>query len=298
MQELLDRMCSRVVRHATDVRMDTPVPGLGIGMVRAQGTAAPVACSSGICLVLQGAKRMIVGERWLRYAAGDSFASLIELPSTRSAVETEPDKPYVATSLRLNPDAIEALLPELPADPYQKGVPPFGVASVSAELLDAWDRYLALLDSPDDIAVLGPLRERELLYRLLQGPHGPLLRKIARKDGRLAQVRHVIAWLQQHFDEAVPIGRLAELANMSTPSFNRHFKAATTLSPLQYQKMLRLQAARRLLSTNANVAQSAFAVGYESPSQFSREYARLFGVSPRDDAAGMRSAADAAIERA
>jgi AraC-like DNA-binding protein len=290
MTDLLEQMCSRVLRHTDAIRMDTLVPGIGIGVIFQPREQVPVACRSGICLVLQGAKQMIVGDHLLRCQAGNYFASLIELPSTRSTVEMQVGKPYIATSLVLNPQAIAELLAELPPDPSSKTIPAYAVTAASYDVLEAWDRYLALLDRPSDIRILAPSRERELLYRLLQSELGPVLRQIARKEGRTSQIRRAIEWMQHHFEQPALMKELAGIAGMSVPSFNRNFKAVTSTSPLQYQKTLRLQAARRLLAIKSDVADAAFSVGYESTSQFSREYSRLFGISPRQDAMAMQSA--------
>ena len=181
-----------------------------------------------------------------------------------------------------------ALIADMPEAPPHKEVLGFSVETVSRDVLQAWDHLLALLDTPDDIPVLAASRERELLYRLLQSPHGPLLRQIGREEGRLAQVRRAIDWMRHHFDESFPVETVAGIAGMSVASFNRHFRTATSTSPLQYQKMLRLQAARRLLAADDNATRAAYAVGYESPSQFSREYARLFGRPPKQDASQLR----------
>jgi len=130
--------------------------------------------------------------------------------------------------------------------------------------------------------------EREVLYRLLRGPQGGLLRQAAREDSRLAQVRQAIGWIRDHFDRPLRIEALCALAGMSPASFHRHFRAATAMSPLQYQKSLRLQQARRLLVTSTEAARAAYAVGYESASQFSREYTRMFGLPPARDAVRLR----------
>lgn len=288
MDDLLQHMCNRALRHAQARGAETALPGVRFGVISHPDAAAPTACGSGVCLILQGTKHMVVGDRPIHYPAGHSFASMVTLPATRSGVWAGRQKPYVATSLTLDRGAICALLSELAPLPATGRTPAFTPVPVSRPLLEAWDRYLALLDSPGDCPILAPARERELLYRLLQSPHGPVLRQIARQDGRLSQIRHTLEWMQQHFHEPIPIRRLADTAQMSVASFNRHFKAATAVSPLQYLKMLRLQAARRRLSTASDVATAAFAVGYESASQFSREYSRFFGVSPKRDAALMR----------
>ena len=288
MQDLLDRMVRQVLRHTDGMRLKTPIPRIGLGVLWPHTNPTMTICGPGVCLVLQGAKQMIVGSRMLRFGAGSCFASLIELPTTRCVFEAEGDKPYVATSLELDHSQITALLADLPSVPTNTSVTGFSVATISRELLEAWEHYLSLLDTPDDIPILSAPRELELLYRLLQSPHGPLLRQIARTEGRLAQMRRAIDWMRRHFDQPLAIKTLADIAGMSIPTFNRHFRAVTTTSPLQYQKTLRLQAARRMLAANPDAARAAYAVGYESASQFSREYRRLFGSPPKQDASKLR----------
>jgi transcriptional regulator GlxA family with amidase domain len=177
----------------------------------------------------------------------------------------------------------------------------FAVSAVTPDLLDALSRLLGLLDTPQDVSTLAPLHEREALYRLLRGPQGGALRQVARTDSRLSQIRRAISWIRAHFKEPLRIEKLAKLASMSPASFHRHFKAATAMSPLQYQKMLRLQEARRLLLSCADAANAGHIVGYESASQFSREYARMFGVPPGFDAVRMNVergvAADGTLQR-
>lgn len=291
MQDLLDRMTLRVLRHADGVRMETPLPRAGIGVVWPQTAPATPGCGSGACLVLQGAKRMLVGRRILRYEAGSCFASVIDLPTMRSTYEADKASPYVATSLKIDAPLLTELISEMPPVSAAKAAPSHTVAAVSDALLAAWDHYLALLDAPDDIPVLAAARERELVYRLLQSPHGPMLRQIASGDSRLSRIRKVIEWIRRNFDQSFSARDLAEMAGMSVPSFNRHFRAVTATSPLQYQKTMRLQAARRLLSVEGDATGAAFAVGYESASQFSREYARHFGLPPKKDALVLRSGA-------
>jgi AraC-like DNA-binding protein len=287
MKDLLEQMVKRVQRHADPARLETDIPGLAIGVFR-DTVPQITAVGAGVCLVLQGGKQMLVGRKLLHYGAGSVFASPIELPTTCCVFEMDGERPYVGTGLSFDHGLFRALtadLPELPATSALRG---FSVEAVSREVLEAWDHLLALLDTPRDIAVLSASRERELLYRLLQSPHGPLLRQIARTEGRMAQIKRAIDWMRQHFDESFPVETVADVAGMSLSSFNRHFRAVTSTSPLQYLKTLRLQAARRLLASDHGATRSAYAVGYESPSQFSREYARLFGRPPKRDAAQLR----------
>jgi transcriptional regulator GlxA family with amidase domain len=162
-------------------------------------------------------------------------------------------------------------------------------------LLDAWRRMLRLLDKPAEIPVLAPMLEREIAFRLLQGPQGEKLRQLALADGRLSRIRRATAWIRAHYNEPIDVSELAALSHMSNAAFHRHFKAATAMSPIQYQKQLRLLEARHLLIAQpGNAAQVAFTVGYESASQFSREYARQFGLPPARDAARLLAKGEAA----
>ena len=246
-------------------------------------------CGPGFCLVLQGTKRLVIGDEALTQEPGRSFASLVEIPATRCLYETARREPYVAIGLTVDPALLAELLTDLPSSSPVPEPSSFSLADGTPELLEAWDQHLALLDAPDDIAGLAKPRERELLYRLLRSPHGGVLKQFVEQNGRLSQVRKAVDWLRTHFDQPVPVKALAEIAAMSVPAFNRHFRSATATSPLQYQKALRLQAARQLLSKGANVTRTAQAVGYESISQFSREYARRFERSPKQDAVAMRA---------
>jgi transcriptional regulator GlxA family with amidase domain len=204
-------------------------------------------------------------------------------------IEASPAEPYIAVAMALDLECLTELLAEMPDQPVADTAG-FAVSAVTAPLLDAWARLIGLLDTPHDIPVLAPMLEREILYRLLQGPQGGIIRQAARADSRLGQIRQAIGWLRRHYDRPVRIETLAEVAGMSMASFHRHFRAATAMSPLQFQKSLRLQEARRLLIANADASRAGYAVGYESASQFRREYARMFGAPPARDAERLREA--------
>ena len=214
-----------------------------------------------------------------------------DLPVTAQVIEATPRVPYLAISLLLDPAELAGLVMDsapAPAPP-QSGL---AIGRLTADLQDPLLRLLRLLDTPRDIRVLAPLAERELLYRLLQGPHGPRLRQLAAAGSRLAQVRRAIEWIRADIARPLRVDALAAHAGMSAASFHRHFKAVTGLSPLQYQKQIRLQEARRrLLAAPGDVTSVALGVGYESTSQFTREYSRLFGLPPAKDAARLRLAA-------
>ena len=287
MQDRLDEMARRVMRHTEGIARITAIPRVGLGVVGQPSQPMSSLYEPMICLILQGAKEVMIGDRLLRYDPACNFIASLELPVSGRVVEASPDKPYIGVALTIERAMLADLLATMPSSPEGQ-TSGFAVTPVTPDLLDAWAQLLALLDMPEDIAVLAPLREREILYRLLQGPQGGLLRQIARADSRLSRVRRAIHWIQAHFDQAMRIEGLAEIAGMSVPSFHRHFKAATAMSPLQYQKTLRLHAARRLLVASNDASRAAYSVGYESASQFSREYARMFGAPPSRDAERLR----------
>lgn len=236
-------------------------------------------------LILTGSKTMTVGDRTLRYDPATYFVMSVDLPAIGSVHPAATGEPYLAVSLTLDPAIVAALIRDLPVEVcstlFGSG---FSVAPVSGELLDAWIRMLRLIDRPDEIAVLAPSYEREILFRVLQGPLGWMLRDIASPDTALARIGVAINWIRRHFTEQIRVDALAEMAALSVSAFHRHFKAVTALSPLQYQKRIRLLHARsQLIAGQGSATSIAFSVGYESPNQFSREYARLFGLPPSRD---------------
>ncbi|HYE52694.1 MAG TPA: AraC family transcriptional regulator [Azospirillaceae bacterium] len=251
-----------------------------------------------LCLIVQGAKRVLVGDRVFRYDPGCYLVVSVDVPVVGQVTDATPDEPYLSLRFDIDPKALAALLldagPSLPQVP-SRGTAGVAVSTVTPELLDAVARLVRLLDCPGDLAVLAPLAEREILYRLLTGEQAAMLRQIALGESRLAQVNKAIAWIKRNFRDQFSIAALAAEAGMSPSALHQHFKAVTAMSPLQYQKQLRLQEARRLILTRAmDAANAGFSVGYESPSQFSREYSRLFGAPPLRDAARLRALPEAA----
>lgn len=211
----------------------------------------------------------------------------IELPAVGQVYPSASGGPYLAVSLTLAPTVLATLLADLPKPlgQYDKDAG-FSVAAVTPDLMDAWVRMLRLMARPEDIAALAPVYEREILYRVLQGPHGWMLRDIAAPHSAMARVSLAIQYIRREFAESMRVETLAQRAAMSVSAFHRHFKAVTALSPLQYQKRVRLLHARTLLVANAkSVTSAALEVGYESTTQFSRDYARVFGLLPARDAA-------------
>ncbi|PEQ14061.1 AraC family transcriptional regulator [Novosphingobium sp. PC22D] len=286
MQERLRLLRERAVRHARADRTSA-LPRVQIHVQQAASMPTLTLYQPILVVVLQGAKEVMIGDRRLRYDTASYFVGSIDLPAAGCVIDGSEDKPYIAVSLTLDLDCLTGLLGDEP-DVSGSQTSGFAVSAMTPELLDAWSRMLALIDTPGDIAALAPLIEREMLYRVLHGPQGGLLRQAARQGSRLSQVRQAIGWLREHFDQPVRVDALAAIAGMSVASFHRHFRAATAMTPLQYQKALRLQEARRLLVADHDAARVAFAVGYESASQFSREYSRMFGLPPARDAGRLR----------
>lgn len=278
-----------IVMRAGDKWTATGLPRLSI--IKAE------ACSDQVYepmlhLVLQGAKSLSVGDHILRFEPATYFLVPVDVPALGQIASERPGSPYLALSLNLDPDVIAAMLADMgAADPAQSHAG-FSVSSATPELIDACLRLMRLVDRPAEAAILAPMIEREILFRLLQGPQGDVLRQIARADGRLAQVRRAIKWICEHYAEPIRIEPLAAMAGMSVAAFYRHFRAMTAMTPIQYQKRLRLLKARRLLLFEPrDAAAIAFSVGYESPSQFSREYARMFGLPPVRDVARFKTPA-------
>lgn len=244
-----------------------------------------------INLILQGSKTMTVGDRTLRYDPATYFVMSIELPAVGTVHPATSGAPYLALSLTLDPTVLATLLTDLPSPtPHNESENDdsagFSVAATTPALMDAWLRMLRLMGKPDDIAALAPVYEREILYRVLRGPHGWMLRDIAAPDTAMARISQAIQWIRRHFAEPIRVEMLAQKAAMSVSAFHRHFNAVTTLSPLQYQKRVRLLQARMLMIAGAkSVTNAAFEVGYESATQFSRDYARIFGLPPSRDTA-------------
>ena len=237
----------------------------------------------------------MLGERIYEYDAARYLVVSVAVPITGQILEASPTAPYLCLRLDLDPAMIGGLLLEAGAAPAG-GAPGSSLmlSTTTPELLDAAVRLVRLLTTPADIAVLAPLIERELLYRLLTGDQAAQLRQIVRGESRLQQVNRAIGWLKHNFDKPFRMQQLATEARMSVSALHQHFKAVTAMSPLQYQKQLRLQEARRLILANAaDAATAAHRVGYDSPSQFSREYSRLFGAPPLRDIARLKDRPEA-----
>lgn len=284
LRDLIDRHCqgrqlNTVIRGLTFYRAEAPIE-------RVRTNYWPA-----LCVLAQGIKQVVVGERIYQYDPLNYLVVTVGLPVTARIVKASPKQPLLGLTIDLNPAHIGELLLEMPDDKTRSGQPAaLAVSEISDQLLDAVTRLVHLLDDPDDAAVLAPLFEREILYRLLRGKHASLLREVVSAGSHLSQIARATDWIRTHYSEHVSIDDLAGLADMSVTSFHRHFKAITAMSPLQYRTQMRLQEARRLMLVDAdNASTIALGVGYESVSQFSRDYRRMFGMPPAADAARLRN---------
>ncbi len=270
--------------------IDTAIPRLSL--VRWSQGAIPVHMLQrpALCIIAQGAKHVMLGDTVVAYGPSSYLVASLDLPITGIVTEASEVEPYLCFCLYLDVEILADLLMAMPTAPsLQEGGLGLSLHAVTDEIVDAAARLTSLLANPLEATMLAPLVERELLFRLITGPTGSLIRAIATGDSRIAQVARAIGWLKTHFREAFNGAELAKLAGMSVSSFHDHFRRATAMTPLQYQKQLRLQEARRLMMADRiAAAEAADRVGYESPSQFSREYRRLFGAPPQRDASHLR----------
>lgn len=289
----LHELVLQLERHTPhDGIFQTPVPGVSVyRMSRPSGDVDHATQDPAVCIVAQGCKELMLRDERLVYDAAHFLVFSIELPVVTRILEATPRSPFLCLRLDLQPADIAALLAQrgdLPT-PARASCRGLYVSRSSEALLDAAVRLLRLHDTPDDMAVLGPLAQQEILYRVLKSDQGERLAQVARADSHASRIARAIAWLKAHFTEPLRIDTLAEQAHMSVSSLHHHFRAVTAMSPLQFQKQLRLLEARRLLlSTAGDAASTGYRVGYESPSQFSREYARMFGAPPVRDAQRLR----------
>lgn len=295
--ETLSELAAVMARHVTrDGFHATPIER--VTLVRSSTVTLPMpnVYRPQLCLVVQGRKEVTLGDRVFRYSPGRYGVVTYDLPAIGHVVEATPDKPYLCLYLDFDPVALGNLASRVPPPPGESS-PSVGkmVSDAGAPLLDAALRLLRLLDDPAALPVLGPLAEQEILYRLLAGPDGARMRHITTSQGRVALIGRAIAWIGKHFRERLSIEQLAAEVGMSPSSLHEHFRAVTAMTPLQFQKQLRLQDARSLmLAQDIDVATAAFRVGYESPTQFSREYRRYFGESPARDIARLRASVELA----
>ena len=289
--DTLARLRDSITRHAGEGRTRTALPAVSVTCSPTITEPLGDVIEPTLSIIAQGVKETELNGRTFTYGPGQFLVVSVELPVIGHITHATVKEPFLAVVLELRPDRIAALLletaPSATARPGAAHATPSGIAVSDAApaLIDAVSRLLALLDAPDDAAALATGVEREVLWRLLTGPQGTTVRQIGLADSRLAHLARAIRWICGHYNETLRVEELAALATMSVSSFHRHFRAVTSMTPIQFQKQIRLREARaRLLAQPDDITGVGFAVGYDSPSQFSREYRRMFGRPPREDA--------------
>ncbi|MGC5561659.1 AraC family transcriptional regulator [Streptomyces sp. FR-108] len=290
----LEELRTLLDRHA---RSDwtTAVDGVLISRVDRSDPPAPSMSGTVLAVIAQGAKRLALGDRVYEYGAGQYLVASVDLPVTGQFLRVEPERPALGFGLMLEPSDVAELL--LRAGPWgnprsDAGAPSaLAVSDASPALLDAVVRMVRLLEEPRDRAVLAPLVKREILWRVITGEQGATVRQLGLADSRLSHVSRAVGWIREHYAEPFRVEDVARMSGMSVSAFYRNFQAVTAMSPIQFQKQIRLQEARLLLATHpGEVTGVGRRVGYDNPSQFSREYRRQFGAPPSQDAIRLRDA--------
>jgi len=285
-------LAEQIARYAErDGIIDMPIARLTLVRSGQSGEPVHMVQRPALCIIAQGGKRVLLGNAVIDYGPASYLVASLDLPITGAVTQASADAPYLCFCLYLDPAMLSEIaltLPPLPAGIEERGG--MTLHPMTPELIDAATRLTALLGDPANAPLLAPLIERELLVRLMTGPGGAALRAIASGESRTGQIARATAWLKAHFREPFSGQDLAALAGMSLSSFHDHFRRVTAMTPLQYQKQLRLQEARALmLADRLDAAEAGFRVGYDSPSQFSREYRRLFGAPPVRDIGRLRA---------
>lgn len=284
---MLDRLAAAVERHCEGNWCETAVPRLSLVSLDELLEPIEVVYEPMICFIAEGAKRTASGEQSWVTAPGEMLMCTLDLPVTAGFQRV----PYRAVVMRIDGAALDAVQMRLAQS--GQGAPPAVLGHVAAamepDLIDAVTRWVRLLDAPQDIGPLAGRIEEEILYRLLRSPLGPVLLDWSRTDSAAFRIRAAARWVREHYTEPLTVETIAEVARMSPATLHRHFRSATGMSPLRFQKHLRLQEARRLLFTgDSTAAQAAHSVGYVSATQFSREYRRAYGLPPAQDALRLR----------
>lgn len=296
LETLRQELSGLILRHTAETNgVESAIDGLFLSRYEENVRGMPALAQPALCILAEGNKTLFLGDERYTYDPLHYMVVSVTLPITGAMLDASPQNPCLGLRLDIDPAEISQLIAQsgpmlVPSMPSGRGL---FVERSDVPLLDALLRLVRLLDSPRDIAVLAPLVRRELLYRVLRGPQGHRLYEIALANSQTHRVCQAIAWLNQHYQQPLRIEDLAREVNLSTSTLHHRFKAVTSMSPLQYQKQLRLQEARRLmLNDGIEAAVAGYRVGYESPSQFSREYSRLYGAPPIRDVARLRASAN------
>ncbi|HEY0733687.1 MAG TPA: AraC family transcriptional regulator [Herpetosiphonaceae bacterium] len=286
-----DELARRIGQVTRDQERTEPLPGLWFRRVCAPTELGHGVSVPAFCVIAQGSKEILLGEKRYRYDPAQYLIATAELPIASRITDASPERPFLSLVLTLDPTLVSSVLVEaghlVPQRP--SAVTAIDVSPLDAALLDAVVRLVRLVDSPTDASILAPLVQREIVYRLLMGAQGGRLRQLAVVGGTTHRIAEAIDRLRNGFDQPLRIEDLARDLGMSVSGFHQHFRAVTAMSPLQFQKHLRLQEARRLmLGEGLDAASAGYRVGYGDPSHFTREYKRLFGAPPMHDVEQLR----------
>lgn len=292
-QELNAELASKIARHVgSSEKLATAIPRLTLHRRTAPTSGCPATYEPSVIVIAQGRKQVQIGGETLTYDSSRYLLTSVDLPTVARVIEAGEQEPCLAAKLALDISIVREFLSqeEFQALDTPPGSLAMSTAQVTPEFLNAWCRLLDLLSNPADIPFLSGLIEREIMYRILRGPEGARLRAIATLGDQSHRTAKAIAWIKANYARPLRVEDLAQVAGMAVSTLHHHFRALTAMSPLQYQKQIRLQAARaRMLADDVDAATVAFEVGYESASQFNREYSRLFGQPPIRDVRNLRS---------
>jgi AraC-like DNA-binding protein len=291
-EELLERIAQAVDEDGTT----QPLPGLYLSRSSTPLKPLHSVIEPSLCVIAQGSKEVLLGEHRYRYDSSHYLLTTVELPRVSQVLEASQERPHLSLRLSLEPTLVSSVMLEAGYEQSRNHaeVRAIDVSFLDGNLLDAVVRLVRLLEAPAEAPILQPLITREIIYRLLRGEQGARLRHLAALGGSSSHIARAVARLRQDFDQPLRIEDLAQELGMSVSSLHHHFKAVTALSPLQFQKQLRLQAARLLmLSENLDATSAAYRVGYHDASHFNREYKSLFGLPPMRDIQRLRAATEA-----
>lgn len=289
-------MIERISRAVAEDGLLEAFPGVMLGRFSKPTERVYSVFKPSFCIIAQGSKQMLLGEETFRYDPGHYLISTVVLPVVANVVEASEQRPYLGVQLHLDPAVVAAVMMESGVKPKKSdaSVKAMNVSPTDADLLDAALKLVRLLDTPDEIKFLAPLITREIIYRLLRGEQGARLSHLLVSEGDTRRISQAVEQLRENLDQPLKIENIARDLGMSVSGFHYHFKSVTAMSPVQFQKQMRLQEARRMmLGEDLDVASASSRVGYEDPSYFSREYKKMFGAPPQRDIARLRSGLEA-----
>jgi AraC-like DNA-binding protein len=289
-------MIERISRSVPEDGLLEAFPGLTLGRFSRPTERVYSVFKPSFCIIAQGSKQMLLGEEAFRYDPGHYLISTVVLPVVANVVEATEERPYLGVQLHLDPAVVAAVTMEsgVTTKKSDASVKAMNVSPIDGDLFDAALKLIRLLDTPDEIKFLAPLIIREIIYRLLRGEQGARLSHLLVSEGDTRRISKAVEQLRENLDQPLKIENMARDLGMSVSGFHSHFKSVTAMSPVQFQKQIRLQEARRMmLGEDLDVASASSRVGYEDPSYFSREYKKMFGAPPQRDIARLRNQLEA-----